>query len=423
MSSKNQHITVFEHETIKINQIIDDLKIDEKIIESLENHYGEKGVPYYSLSNKGVRFNEFVGVIQVGNLSINILPKADKNLSYLSDKKKKNEWNNRLINMLRSVGLFDVKAPSISSLKLKPNSILDLYFSLFIKEVEALYHQGLIRKYRKTECNQTALKGSLHFSKHIQKNLIHKERFYVKHTIYDKEHLLHQILFKVLNLLKRINTNNSIQSDITRMIESFPELKDIKVIESTFDSIHYDRKTLAYKNAINIAKLILLNYHPDVSKGKNNVLALMFNMNLLWEEFVYVALRKYNQGNSVTAQTRKNFWKPESGYNSFMKPDIVINKERKNETIVLDTKWKNINNSNPKPDDLRQLFVYHEYFESKKVALVYPGDSTKNKPGKYYNPNRQLGDKECSVITLNVEKDIQKWQKNISKVIFGWAKG
>ena len=149
MSVKRQHITVFEHETIKLNQEIDEVKLDEKIIESLEAHYGDKGVPYYSLNNKGVRFNEYVGVIQVGNLSINILPKADKNTSNTSDKQVKNEWNERLIDMLRSVGLFNVKAPSMSSLKLKPNSILDLYFSLFLKEVEYLYHKGLIKKYRK----------------------------------------------------------------------------------------------------------------------------------------------------------------------------------------------------------------------------------------------------------------------------------
>ena len=104
-----------------------------------------------------------------------------------------------------------------------------------------------------------------------------------------------------------------------------------------------------------------------------------------------------------------------------MKPDIVINKGIENKTVVLDTKWKNINNNNPKPDDLRQLFVYHEYFESKKVALVYPGTKNVMKPGRYYNTDSKIGGKECSVITLNIEKDVSQWQKEISRTVLGWA--
>jgi 5-methylcytosine-specific restriction enzyme subunit McrC len=292
---------------------------------------------------------------------------------------------------------------------------------MFIKELEYLLHNGLIKKYRKKEGNVSALKGSLMFPKHIPQNLIHQERFYVRYTSFDVEHKLHFILYKTILLLKKINTNSELISRIGALLLHFPEMPDLKITESTFEKLIFNRKTFSYKRAIDISKLLLLQYHPDVSKGRNHVLALMFDMNKLWEQFVYVSLRKNkDEWTTVTAQTKKLFWQPEIGNSSKIKPDIIINKD-KEDCLVLDTKWKNLNGLNPSPDDLRQLYVYHEYYNAKKVALVYPGSESKNVMGSYLDPTtgKESG-KECSIISLSVEPDIKMWQKKIYKEFTSW---
>lgn len=415
MSKENKHITVFEHESLRTDR--GEQRLSPVQLEALQLFYGENGVPYYSLIHHGVRFNEYVGVIQVGKTLIEVLPKADKS-------NDTDSWRNVLINMMHAVGIFDIYAPSNSNLRLRSNSILDLYFELFINEVEYLLHRGLVNKYRKTEGNRMALKGSIVFAKQINQNLVHHERFYVRHSTFDKEHDVHAILYKALKLLSYINTNVHLNSRLGALLLGFPELYDIKITESLFEKVAFDRKTEPYRNALEIAKLILLNYHPDVNRGSHNVLALMFDMNALWEQFVYVSLRKHKSSTTtIVAQSTKNFWKPLSGYRSKMKPDIVLNKG-KEDCVVLDTKWKNLNGYNPSPEDLRQMFVYMKYYGAKKVALIYPGRENRNQSGQYYDhsskDSNDLSSEECSVISIGVEKDIKAWQKTIHENINSW---
>jgi 5-methylcytosine-specific restriction enzyme subunit McrC len=365
LTKAKTHITVFEHEILRTDR--GEKRLSEDQLRALQNYSGD-GLPYYDLCHHGVRFKEYVGVIQIGKTQIEVLPKADKN------DKDETKWRNLLIDMLRAVGGFEIKATSQSHLKIKPNTILELYFELYIQQLEYLLHQGLIKQYRKKEGNVTALKGSLQFGKHIQQNLTHQERFYARHTTYDVEHQLHFILYKALCLLQQINTQTALMSRIGALMLHFPPMPDIKVTAATFEKIVFNRKNQSYKKAIEIAEFLLLQYHPDISKGRNDMLALMFDMNKLWEQFVYVSLRKHmGTEKSVRAQTMKHFWKPETGQHARLEPDIVINHGRQ-DCIVLDTKWKNLNGSNPSPDDLRQMYAYSAYFGAQRVALIYPGN-------------------------------------------------
>jgi 5-methylcytosine-specific restriction enzyme subunit McrC len=421
--AKNNLITVFEHDSLTIGE----KNFTSSQFEALKKFYGSGGKdkPYFLLINNGVKFNEYVGVIQIGDTLIEVLPKADKNNGDDS------HWRDILIGMMSAVNMFDIHAPSSSQLKIKPNSILDLYFGLFIQEVEYLLHTGLVKQYRNKESNLTALKGRLLFNKHIQQNLLHKERFYVSYTTYDVEHTMHFIIYKTIKLLNQINTSADLKSKVGSLLLYFPEMPDIKVSEVLFNKITFNRKTLPYERAISIAKLILLQYHPDISSGLNNVLALMFDMNLLWEKFVYHSLmRNLESGWTVTKQSSKNFWRPaDSRTSSKIRPDIVIQAKDNDVCVVLDTKWKNLNGNNPSPDDLRQMYVYHHYYDAKKVALVYPGVSASYIPGNYHRSvdgqNGHLDDKECGVLTLAVKKmgeeidngkkwTIGLWQKEIT---------
>ena len=419
MSQTRQHIVVFEHDSLKLDQFYDGptskapkVKFDDIMLHALQTYFGQKGVLYFSLINNGVRFCEYVGVIQVGKLTIEVLPKADKN------DQNKAVWKTKLIAMLRAVGVFDIRQTSQSDLRLKSNSILELYFEIFLHETEGLLHRGLVKRYRKKEGNATALKGSLQFGRHIQQNLVHQERFFVRHTSYDVEHDFHKLIWKTLQLLRKINTNAVLQSRIGSLTLHFPEMPDLKASAATFAKLGWNRKTEPYRRVMKIAEMLLLNFHPDVSRGQNHVLALMFDMNLLWEKFVVACLRKNLKDYMVRAQTSRLFW--ESGevkMKTDMRPDILIEKEGCK--IVLDTKWKNLDDQKPSPEDLRQMFAYQVFFDAEKTALVYPGKKKDFTNGVFQKAGFE---KTCSLLAVPIEGKTQNWQEDISNALHNWIK-
>src|SRR5699024_7810984 len=125
---------------------------------------------------------------------------------------------------------------------------------------------------------------------------------------------------------------------------------------------------------INIARLILLNYHPDISQGRQSVLALMFDMNKLWEKYMIMLMRRHlGDRFKVGAQKGKVFWQAKN-LAKRLKPDILLEKRSNpSEKIVIDTKWKIPSHMEPSDEDLRQMFAYNRLFKCQKSILLYPG--------------------------------------------------
>ena len=315
---------------------------------------------YFTIIHKGIRFGSYVGVIQIGGLTIEILPKADNN-----ENADKNLWQNVLLNMLKVCKHIQVESISETQLKKRYQSILDVYFELYLNEVERLVKKGLIKKYRKNQSNQKSLKGKLLFAQNIQQNLVHKEHFYCKHQVYDKNHLLHQILFKGLLVLKTF-VNDSFKDKLNRLLFEFQDFENINIQKKHFNKIIIDRKNNDYQKAIDIAKIIILNYSPSLNYGSDNLLTLLFDMNTLWEEYIFRILQKHKTDEiEVSFQNSDKFWE-----NKRIRPDIVL--KTKAETFVIDTKWKIIKANNPSDDDLKQMFVYNLHWKAEKTLLLYP---------------------------------------------------
>ncbi len=420
-------IQVFEYEKLTLHKDWRGNHITQPELDRLYEFNDKNDNIYFTGIRDGVKFKNYVGVIQIGGLTIEILPKADNNKATKEDY---NYWHNALLNMLRICKHVNVTSVSEASLKRKHHSLLDLYFEIYLDEVEKLLRTGLIKNYRKTSSNILALKGRIDFNKNIQQNLIHQERFYTNHQVYDYEHLVNQILLKGLSILNTITNNSFLKDKIVRLLINFPAIKEITIEKLHFDKIKHNRKTVFYEGALQIAQMIILNYSPDIRSGQENMLTLLFDMNKLWEEYIYRMLMRIKTDDiSVDFQANQNFWE-----NRTIRPDLVLTKKVADvrETYIIDTKWKVLDVTYPKPsdDDLKQMFAYNMYWDAKRSMLLYPnskgiqetfGNYHKGREEKPFEKKHSIiydRTNQCKVGFVNVLDNSNQLNLNIGKEIF-----
>lgn len=352
-------IQVHEHQQISIGEILGDVRFSESDHDSLAIFAQKHKHNYYQLQYRSIKFSHYVGAMQIGDLTIEILPKADRNSSFPV-------WRNALLDMLRYCKILNIETLGSASLLTKSNSILELYYAYFLEEIDKLLKIGLQKGYQNTERNSTNAKGQIQFAQQIQKNYLHKERFYTRFQDYNYNNLLNQILWKTLNILEQMPLSIQLHSKLRIVKANFPSVESIKISAEHFKRLRLHRTAAHYKPALDIAELLISRFRPDIRAGNRNLIAVLFDMNLLFEEYIFRQLQQLQHANlKVLRQQSKPFWN-----RRFIRPDIIL--ELDQERMVLDTKWKILERVNPNMQDLQQAFTYAQYFDARKVALIYP---------------------------------------------------
>ena len=412
---KQRLIRVFEHEKLTTHKDDQGRFLSHTELTRLYEYNDRNDNIYFTGIRDGIKFSNYVGVIQIGGLTLEILPKADKNHHH--KKEDYDAWQSVLLRMLATCNHVNVQTVSEASLSRRYHSLLDLYFILYLEELSRLIHQGLIKKYRNTHGNLNALKGRIIFPKNLQHNLIHKERIYTDHQLYDYEHLLNQVLLKGLSVLSIVSQNPLITDRIHRVKLDFPEIREIPITRFHFDKLKINRKSEPYRRALDIARMIILNFRPDIRSGNDNMLALLFDMNKLWEEYVYRMLLKESCPEvSVSFQNSKKFWE-----NKSIRPDLVVTHTKTSgdtERYIIDTKWKIIDAHHPSDDDLKQMFAYNAYWEADKSMLLYP--RTQSQPEKFGVFHKGIPEQSrCKLGFVNVLNENGGLNTEIGKEILG----
>ena len=385
-------IQVFEYEHLRVGTIKDSVEFKKKHFRALVKLNELHGNKYFTVGLDKITFKHYVGVLQVDDVCIEVLPKADRS------SKNEDAWQKALIEMLRVTKRLKVNQVDHANVTKQSKHLLDIYFEWYLKEVQKLLHQGLIKNYYRKQGNLNTLKGKLVFAKQVSQNLVHKERFYTEHQVYDKDHLIHQILNQALCIIEQFTRGGYLYGKCKTIQLDFPKVKSINATAATFDKLVLGRKEQSYTTALEIARLIILNFAPNVKSGSEKMIALLFNMNNLWEEYILVQLKKAFRDDEVQVlgQRSKKLWNDIS-----IRPDIVIKRGEKT-AMIIDTKWKIIDYNKPSTNDLRQMYVYNEYWQAPVALLLYPSTQGTKVDVSPFKEIEGIPKQRCGLAWVNV---------------------
>lgn len=362
-----------------------------------------------NISNKSIlydynkiKFINYVGIIKVNNLIVEILPKISLSNDIIKDREM-------LMFMLSKCNKLSVDIKELLNSNILNNSLLDILAKVFSKKLLSELAKGLYREYVSREEALSMIKGKILISKSIKENTINKNKMNCKYDEFTEDNLFNAILKRAINVILFSTKNDDVKKELNIINNIFSDVSDIYIPNNIILNYNLNRMNNRFLECFTLAKLILLNSSMDKSLGKENGFSILFEMNYLYEEYIGVLLKEvFNDTNiSINTQEKSRYllWNTLKERNEIaLKPDIVIYKDNKPK-VIIDTKWKRSSIDNRETysqSDIYQMYAYiTTYTECEECILLYPREE--NISHSEWKLNQNIGDKRISISEISLE--------------------
>lgn len=320
----------------------------------------------------------FVGVLETPcQTRIEILPKTSTDQCEPADARKV------LLKMLAVVENLKLQQFEQSQLQLLKQPLYELLIGHFLQAVLLLVRQGVRSDYLRVERQSPFLKGQLQVAKQINQHPGRQHYFHVSHDIFSPDRAENRLLHSALKQVLKWSKSSANQRLARELLFVFHDINASSDIALDFKAWRDDRSIAHYRPLKPWCELILSYQSPIAMVGQHKGLSFLFPMERLFERYVAKQLaRKLPTNLHLKTQVSSMCLTTHNGENWFkLKPDIIIY-EKQRAVIVIDTKWKLLDESegNTKKkyglnqNDMYQLFAYGEkYLDGEgELYLVYP---------------------------------------------------
>lgn len=330
---------------------------------------------------KSLRARGIVGVLATPDAQLEILPKIDAPGE--NDTASDSVLRHRLVHMLGVALNLNIDEAGIARLGLQSDTLLEILIRLFSTRLLNTVRNGMPRQYMGRSDDLPALLGRLNTTRQFSVLATHPERLACDFDELSADIPLNQVMKATVTHLSRLARASDNQRILRELAFAYAEVSDLTLAELNWDGITLDRTNQRWGDLLSLARLLLGGRYQATSSGRMGGHALLFEMNLLFEEYVARLLKKALTGTELRVSTQ-------GGHRSCLyegdvgrfrtKPDIII--RRGSEIVmIIDTKWKRMTPriDDPKQGvsqgDVYQLMAYSQLYDCRQTMLLYPHHS------------------------------------------------
>lgn len=323
------------------------------------------------LRHDGVKFGAYCGLLLAQAQAIEILPKIYR----------RQEASNRgvLVKMLATC--LDTRLLDSGLVQAgRAEDLLSIFIERFLDEVCHQARQGVIRTYRQTQAQLAQPRGRLLVTEQMRRGPAGLTRLSCAFEHLSPDQPLNQVLKAALGCIDRyFGHRRDWRARLSYLHSVWSDVQAKRMTAQQASTIRLNRLSQRYRLALDWAVWILQLLGPDVVGGIGSQgVALLFNMNRLFEQYVQLCLAselgKQGAGLYCSAQGQaQHLLQDEAGQpHVAMRPDILLTQAGR-VRLIADAKWKWLNSAHEVSQaDIYQMLAYAQAYGVSTVYLLYP---------------------------------------------------
>jgi 5-methylcytosine-specific restriction enzyme subunit McrC len=326
-----------------------------------------------SWANRAVKFSHHCGVIQVGSLVVEILPKIADDDGF---------DRTVLLHMIDLACDFPLRGQDADRIAIGSPHLLGALMRWFCQELFLQFHQGLLRTYVTESDTLTSVRGRWRPDIDAWRHAGRPDRLQCEYDELTTNNAYNQVIKAALRRVQAVASGlPAIARDVTKLLGWLVDVDDVTGAEVMLDRLVSSRLTRRYDRVLMMARWFLAGESPDLQRGRRTSIALLFDMNALFQATLASAVRQVAPPGLTVRENgpRRHLAVDIHGNDRVpLKPDLTL-MQGDTAVAIIDAKWKRLDPQaggalrGLNPADVYQMHAYAAAYDCPRVALWFPG--------------------------------------------------